>query len=129
MWEGQSCTVTLASTGFIQAKSFDISTAFKRNGELWVILRKASNLFGKTRGRGAIFDLQIFMASHALFVCDLCQLLLAFVLDMARNTRWGHGLCSIMQRAVMTFETQLLGRTFEWFMAQAALFAEQRMRS
>ena len=103
MGKGQRRTIALATTGVIQAQPFDADAAFERNGELRVILSEAGNLFGK-QGR-AIFDLKVFMTSYALFVGDLCQLFLSFVLDVTGNAGRGNGLCSIMERAIVAFKT------------------------
>ena len=103
MGKGQRRTIALAAAGVIQAQPFDPSAAFERNGELGMILSEAGNLFGK-QGR-TIFDLKVFMTGYTLFVGDLCQLFLSFVLDVTGNAGRGNGLCSIVERAVVTFKT------------------------
>ena len=103
MGKGQRRTIALAATGVIQAQPLDPDATFERNSKLRVILGEAGNLFGKQRG--TILDLKVFMTGYALFVGDLCQFFLPFVLDVTGNAGRGNGLCSIVERAVVAFKT------------------------
>ena len=71
-----------------------ISVPLLSEGKLRMVLGKASNFFGEPYR--TTFDLQLFVTSHALLIRDLSELLLAFVLNVARDTGWGNGLCGTM---------------------------------